>query len=80
MVITLYHRSQNVVTDGPCDLASVKVETVDGQLAGFIGAAWGEHTPVDVLRFHHCEPDDVDEVLAGWGLQRSQEPPLGGQG
>lgn len=78
-MITLFHRDSSDACDGPCDVADVPV-TAGGVAAGFIGASWGEHTPADVLRFHHCEPDDVDDVLAGWGLQRSQEPPLGGQG
>lgn len=79
-MITLFHRGHSNCCDGPCDVAGSAVLDQDGQPAGFIGAAWGEHTPVDVLHFHHCEPEDVDDVLAGWGLKRPEPPPIGGQG
>ena len=79
-MITLFHRDTDAAYDAPCDVADVAVLALDGQPGGYIGAAWGEHTPADVLHFHYCEPEDVDDVLAGWGLNRPEPPPIGGQG
>lgn len=77
-MITLYHRDTTVPRSAPCDVADAPVFADDGKPAGFIGAAWGEHVPEDVIRWHVCEPDEVDAVLAGWGLTRLTSSPMGG--
>lgn len=79
-MITLFHRSDATECPSPCDLADVAVTDGDGNAAGYIGAAWGDHVPQDALRFHVCEPEEVDDVLAGWGLHRPRADIIGGQG
>lgn len=80
-MITLFYRLDSDSHTAPCDVADSPVVTLAGVAAGYIGAAWGEHTPTDVERFHHCQPDEVDDVLAGWNLKRPVEPsPIGDQG
>ena len=78
MNITLFHRATTDGYDAPCDVANIAVFAADGTAAGYIGAAWGEHTPDAALRYHHCEPEDVADVLDGWGLHRAPVDPIGG--
>jgi len=77
-MITLYHRAAMEPAAAPCDVADVPVFAADGSPAGYIGAAWGEHTPESALRYHHCDPADVADVLDGWGLHRTPDEPNGG--
>lgn len=72
MVITLFHRATSDAHEPPCDVASISVTDVDGNPAGFIGSAWGEHAAADALHVGVCAPEDVDQVLAGWGLRRPE--------
>jgi hypothetical protein len=78
MNITLFLRASTDVYSEPCDVAAVPVYAANGSPAGYIGAAWGEHTPESALRYHHCEPEDVADVLEGWGLHRAPVDPIGG--
>lgn len=79
MNVTIYHRQTRETCDGACDVATAPVETMQGATAGFIGAAWGEHEAKNALHVVVCEPDDVDQVLAGWGLKRPQIEPIQGK-
>lgn len=75
MNLTLFHRATEDEYPPPCDLASVPVFDVDDQPAGFVGAAWGEWPdPPDCLHWAITNSDDIDLVLASWGLHRA--PPL----
>lgn len=76
--ITLFHRATTDEYPPPCDLANVPVLDDADQPAGYVGASWGEWPdPPDCLHWAICIPDDVDAVLATWGLHREPPPPLG---
>lgn len=71
MKMTVFLRTDIGERNGECDVASVPVVAIaDGSPHGFIGAAWGEHTPEDAIDYAVCEPGGVDDVLFGWGLER----------
>lgn len=73
-MITLYWRADISERAAPCDVADVAVfSTVDDSPHGFIGAAWGEHIPDDCIDYTTCSPDNVDGILATWGLYRKIE-------
>ena len=78
-MITLFYRATTQIFAGPCDVADVPVFDKSGAAAGFIGAAWGEQDADDTLHVAVCEPDDVDQVLASWGLKRPQVEPIQGK-
>jgi len=78
MKITLFHRAEAKPYSPPCDVADTPVLDLDGNPAGFIGAARGEHKPGAVLHYAVVEPDEVDVKLAAWGLQRVPPEPIGG--
>lgn len=77
-MITLFHRSTDAEFEGPCDVANVVVVDAAGADAGFIGASWGEHDAQEVLHAAFCEPEDVEAILAGWGLSRKPVQAIGG--
>ena len=78
--ITLFHRSDRADRGGECDVASVPVFAIaDGSPCGYIGAAWGEHVPVDVIDYAMCLPAELDAILFGWGIERKfSVPDFGG--
>jgi len=78
MRLTLFHRAEAKAYSAPCDVADVPVLDADGNPAGFIGAAWGEHKPGAVLHWAVVEPEDVEAKLAAWGLHRVPAEPIGG--
>lgn len=69
-MITLFHRSSTAEYAAPCDVADSLVLDAAGKPAGFIGAAWGEHVAQDAVHSAICEPEDVEPILASWGLKR----------
>lgn len=78
LTLTLFHRATDAEYAPPCDVASMPVLDDADQPAGFVGAAWGEWPdPEDCLHWAICLPDEVDAVLATWGLHRQAFPPYG---
>jgi len=80
MKLTLFHRAELRTYTAPCDVADVEVFDVDGNAAGYIGAAWGTHKPGACVHYTVCEPEEVEDKLAAWGLHRATveiaPPPL----
>ena len=75
-ILTLFHRSTTAEYQPPCDVADTPVLDAADQPAGYIGAAWGEWIPEDVIQYGYCTPDTVDAMLASWGLHRVPPEPL----
>lgn len=70
-VVTVFWRGDIAERDEECDVASVPVYAIDdGSPHGFIGSVWGAVVPVDAIDYAVCEPEQVDTVLFGWGMER----------
>lgn len=70
-MITVFWRTDVGERDEECDVASVPVYSIDDDSPhGFIGSAWGEHKPTDVIDYATCEPAGVDDLLLSWGVER----------
>jgi hypothetical protein len=78
MKLTLFHRLEKRTYAAPCDVADVPVFFADGMAAGYIGAAWGAHKPGACLHYTVCDPEEVEDKLAAWGLHREEQTLNGG--
>ena len=78
MKMTLFHRLEKRTYTAPCDVADVPVFFADGMAAGYIGAAWGAHKPGASLHYTVCEPEEVEDKLAAWGLHRETQTAVNG--
>lgn len=73
-LVTLFVRDTTEAFAPPCDVADRPVFDAAGAPAGFVGAAWGEHTADSALHQAVCHVDETGSVLASWGLHLA--PPL----
>ena len=78
MKLTLFLRLEKRTYAAPCDVADVPVFFADGMAAGYIGAAWGAHKPGACLHYTVCEPEEVEDKLAAWGLHRETQTAVNG--
>lgn len=70
-VVTVFWRPDIAERDEVCDVASVPVFAIDdGAPMGFIGAVWGSVVPYEAIDYAVCDPEHIDTVLFGWGVER----------
>lgn len=74
MLLTVFHRLTTDAYAPPCDVADVPVLDDADQPAGYIGATWGEWVPENVIQYGYCLPEEVDALIATWGLHRVPQP------
>lgn len=58
------------------DVCDIPVYDIDGNLSGYLGAAWGQHVRPDwpeILIWEFCEPVDVETTLNARGFKRMFE-------
>ena len=70
-IVTVFWRGDIGERDEVCDVASVPVFSIaDSSPHGFIGCVWGSVVPFDAIDYAPCLPEQVDDVLFGWGVER----------